>query len=372
MDQRAAEGLLGQWLAHRDGRGTPPGTPLPQASDDEVEAHFAADLAEPHVAPEAPAPEPQPRAEHEAEPARHALQAAGAVLEAFAAGTLGTQGRTGASRPGAPAEAHGAAPDAAPETVTDVAPDVAPVEAGTAGTPPIEPVAGPALGDSAAAAVLAAQRPPVEPLHPVEPVEAVDVDGATGADRADKPAFPAATTAVTAPATPSTSTSAVAGEPPEAAAAPASPVPYEIDFRPRAGARTVVGLLVLAGLAATGLACWRAYQDRTTVSVGIAATVGLLTGILWAVRAGSSVSRLRLVGSRLELVRDGTRLVFDLADPHTAVEVVGTPGRRGWKVVFPRRNMSPVVVDASMVDPHELTRAVEFHRGAHLRAPAGR
>lgn len=385
MDEPAPEGLLGQWLAqrHAPAADTAPAAVTDDAIADEGDA-IPAESGESE-------PVPQPVPDAEPAPAGLAtLAAAGAVLEAFAAGTLEIDAPT-------PAAAEEPAPP-----ITRVEAPTTPEEAPSA---PEEP----SLANAAAAAVLAAfGAPPAPaavlttdpapapdqpaPVQPAEPQTRSDAAAAVvaafrteapPAQPAAQPDTPPAGQPATPPAATPTPRPVTSRLPTAAPAAPAGSAgasgqsteepafPYEIAFRPRTGARTLAGVLLLAGLAATAYAGWRAYQERTDVAVGIAATLAVATGIVWAVRAGSSVTRLSLRGSRLEVVRHGTRLVFDLADPQTAVEVVGTPGRRGWKVVFPRRTMDPVVLDASMVDPHELTRAIAFHR-AHQRVTPGR
>lgn len=55
---------------------------------------------------------------------------------------------------------------------------------------------------------------------------------------------------------------------------------------------------------------------------------------------------------------------FDLRKPQTAVEMVGQPGDPGWSVSFPRRHLEPLVIDASMVEPHEFVAKLREHRPA--------
>ena len=88
----------------------------------------------------------------------------------------------------------------------------------------------------------------------------------------------------------------------------------------------------------------------------------MLTLFVWAVRAGSAVATLTVRGGQLEILRGGSRHRFDLASHYTPIDIVGEPGRRGWKVLFHRRSMAPYVVDASMVDPVEFTRVVRHYR----------
>ena len=57
-----------------------------------------------------------------------------------------------------------------------------------------------------------------------------------------------------------------------------------------------------------------------------------------------------------------TREVFDLTSRFTRLEVVGKPGRPGWKVLMARFGRDPLVIDSSMVDPATFTAALERHR----------
>jgi hypothetical protein len=53
---------------------------------------------------------------------------------------------------------------------------------------------------------------------------------------------------------------------------------------------------------------------------------------------------------------------FSAANPGTAIEVVGEPGDREWRVLFHRRTLPPVAVDATMVDPEEFLRGLRAWR----------
>jgi hypothetical protein len=141
-------------------------------------------------------------------------------------------------------------------------------------------------------------------------------------------------------------------------------VPMIVEFAPRTRVRRLVGLLLLAALAATALAAYDAWQGRTSTSIGVAATLGVLTAIIWAARAGSAVARLTVSGGQLEIMRGGSRHRFDLASSYAPIEVVGEPGSRGWKVLIARRGMAPYVIDSSMVDPTEFMRVLRHYRPA--------
>ena len=150
------------------------------------------------------------------------------------------------------------------------------------------------------------------------------------------------------------------------ASAPATPPPpgpsTNVEFTPRTRARRIVGLVLLIALVGVAVAAYAVYRNRTTLTIGLAATLGLLVMIIWAVRAGSPPARLSVHGSQLEVVQTGGRFVFDLSGTYTPIEVVGQPGDRGWKVLFLRRNMDPFVIDSSMVDPHEFMKVLRRFR----------
>ncbi len=139
-------------------------------------------------------------------------------------------------------------------------------------------------------------------------------------------------------------------------------VPHTVEFAPRVGTRRVVGLLLLVALAATAVSAYAAYQDRSTTNFEVAGGLAVLTAILWAIWASSSVTTLSVRGGQLEIVRAGSRHRFDMASDYTPIEIIGEPGSRNWKVLFHRKSMAPFVVDASMVDPAEFTRVVRHYR----------
>lgn len=143
---------------------------------------------------------------------------------------------------------------------------------------------------------------------------------------------------------------------------PAGDLPPQIEFTPRTKLRRLTGVLLAIGAAATLLAGAEAYRDGTDVSAGIALVLAVLTAIIWAVRAASPVARLSMHGGILEVHSAAGRHIFDLTNPYTQVESVGTPGGRGWQVRFHRRAMSPFTITAAMVDPDELMPALRYYR----------
>lgn len=135
-----------------------------------------------------------------------------------------------------------------------------------------------------------------------------------------------------------------------------SPVhgPSNWDFTPRTGARRAVGVLLLGVVVGLVLAGLVALDDPTTLTLGVAGTMLVLTLALWGIRAASPVTRLAVRGGQLQVTQGGTRLVFDLSGSVlTPIQVQGSPGDRSWKVLILRKGLDPFVIDSSMVDPHE-------------------
>jgi hypothetical protein len=139
-------------------------------------------------------------------------------------------------------------------------------------------------------------------------------------------------------------------------------MPPDVDFPPRTLARRATTLLLALGLAATALAAWHAHDTRVQTDIGLAAILALFTGIVWAVRAGTVPTRVGLHGGRLEVRAQAGRFVFEIGSPHTRLESVGTPGRRGWRLLVHRRGLAPFPITGAMVDPEALVEALRYYR----------
>ena len=126
--------------------------------------------------------------------------------------------------------------------------------------------------------------------------------------------------------------------------------------------RRLLGLVLLVLLPVTAGAGYLAYDDPTTLSLGLAGTLLVVTLAVYGVRAGSTPTLLAIRSGQLEVVRGASREVFDLTSRFTRIEVVGRPGRPGWKVLLARFGRDPLVIDSSVVDPAEFTAALERHR----------
>ncbi len=142
-----------------------------------------------------------------------------------------------------------------------------------------------------------------------------------------------------------------------AAAALAHPV-----FRPRRLARALTGLLLLGCLVLTGLLAWTTYLAAGQASVVPVLVAAGLTAAVWAARATTTTAYLEVSGGVLVVTRAGRTWRADLTSPLTGIEVVGRPGRPGWRVRFGRPGEATDVVDAAMVDPRHFMRVLVHHR----------
>jgi hypothetical protein len=109
----------------------------------------------------------------------------------------------------------------------------------------------------------------------------------------------------------------------------------------------------------------QAYEGLLTeeIELSIGITVAAVLLIIFAMRQTNSSRIVHLDESgALHLTIGENRHEFDLTSPSTQLEQVGTPDKRGWKVLVLRRNMSPVTIDSSVVDPHSFTEAVRQWR----------
>jgi hypothetical protein len=136
---------------------------------------------------------------------------------------------------------------------------------------------------------------------------------------------------------------------------------FSVEFKPRGTGRRLVGLLTLGALVATGYLGWQAYEERSTVAIGIAATLGLLTIVLWATWAATPVSHLHVHGGILEVQRAGKTERFDLTSHYTVIRTQGKPRSSRWRVLIERPANTPFVIDRTMVDPRAFMRVLEAY-----------
>jgi hypothetical protein len=123
-------------------------------------------------------------------------------------------------------------------------------------------------------------------------------------------------------------------------------------FKPRMGARHTITAVLLVSAAMTVGAGYKAYQDGTNVDYGLTLLMALLTLVVWAVRASTSVTEMAVIRGQLEMIRNGRFQVIDLASIYTPVAVEGRAGHRGWRVLIERHDEPLLVIDGSMVNPH--------------------
>jgi hypothetical protein len=200
----------------------------------------------------------------------------------------------------------------------------------------------------------AAPEPAAEPAVAAEPEAAPEPEQAEPEQAAPEPEQPAPVQ----PAARVTSTS------------PIESMPEVHKFRPRRTLRTVVTLLFLIGVVLTAYLARGVYEDPTQSAVAMAAVAGFITAVIWALRATTSVTRLTVRDGQLEVARGSGTFSIDLTQRDTPLELVGTPGQRGWKALYLRNGQPPFEITPAMVDPVEFTRVVRHHRPAEVSTPA--
>ena len=140
------------------------------------------------------------------------------------------------------------------------------------------------------------------------------------------------------------------------------PSVYSVEFKPRSGGKRVLALMLLVSLVGTGYAVWLAYEERSSTSYGIAATVAALTIVFWAAWASSTTSHLHVHGGVLEARRAGCTERFDLTSHYTIVRVQGSPRSSRWKVLIDRPQNTPFVIDRTMVDPKAFMQVLNAYQ----------
>lgn len=123
-----------------------------------------------------------------------------------------------------------------------------------------------------------------------------------------------------------------------------------VEFPPRRGVRRFLSVAFVVALLAAGGAAYVAYANTNKLTISVAATLAVLMLFIWAIRAGSPLTYLAVRGGQLDIRSGGLHRKFDLSSRYTPIEVHGTPGRPGWKVVFGAGSTEPFVVDSSLVD----------------------
>ncbi|MGA8847117.1 MAG: hypothetical protein WB471_10935 [Nocardioides sp.] len=136
----------------------------------------------------------------------------------------------------------------------------------------------------------------------------------------------------------------------------------DVEFPPRLGAHRAIGALLLLDLIFTCVAAYLAYEDPRPLTLGSAGLLLTVTLVLYAVRAGSSPTHLAIRSGQLEVTRGKSLERFDLTSRYTRIEVVGKPGRPGWKVLLGRFGREPLVITSSVVDAKAFAVELERYR----------
>lgn len=129
----------------------------------------------------------------------------------------------------------------------------------------------------------------------------------------------------------------------------------DADFPERSGVRRTMTILLLVVLAGTAGASYAAATAPTTATVGVAATLGFLLLVVWAVRASCTTTKLTIRRGQLTIRRGGHTEVVEVGSPYTPIAIVGEPGHRRWTVLVERDGLPLIVINRSMVDPFWFT-----------------
>lgn len=132
----------------------------------------------------------------------------------------------------------------------------------------------------------------------------------------------------------------------------------DVEFPPRAGARRSMSVLLILVLAAACTATYLAYREPTTATIGIAGTFGVLTLVVWAVRASTTITRISIRRGQLVVRRGGRVETAEVGSHYTPVAILGEPGQRRWRVLVERAGQPLMVITPGMVDPHWFTTSL--------------
>src|SRR5690606_22924817 len=216
-------------------------------------------------------------------------------------------------------------------------------------------------------------EPAPEPAHAPEPEPAsavVEPEPTPSPAPAPEPAPAPAPAPV--PPTPAPAPAATHPVPrPAARAAEADPAPRIQpvgEFAAPRGARLILPALPIRAAVAAGPVIWRGAETKVGTDIGIAAARPALGLVLWRGLAATPNRQVAVRGGILE-IEDGTsRYTFDLRNPAVRVDVEGTPGSRGWRVIIHRHRLAPYVLTRHVVDPHRFTEVLEHYRALARRS----
>lgn len=135
-----------------------------------------------------------------------------------------------------------------------------------------------------------------------------------------------------------------------------------VDISARHSTQHLLLALLLVGLVVTAALAWLAWQERSTTSIAVAVAAAVVTFIVWNAHSTAAPPRVLVEHGQLDIRTHDSHHRFDLASSHTRIEVVGTAGRRSWKVLIHRTGMPPYKLDAATVDARAFTEVLERYR----------
>lgn len=148
----------------------------------------------------------------------------------------------------------------------------------------------------------------------------------------------------------------------QALAAAAEDSAHVISFAPMRGARRALSVASAAAHLATVVAALVAWQARSDASYAVVAGAVMLTLGLRLLRGRAAGTQVSIHGGELRIVQGPSQHRFPLTASYPPIEVLGTPGQHGWKVLIQRKGMPDYTITSSMVDPVAFTAALRRFR----------
>lgn len=130
--------------------------------------------------------------------------------------------------------------------------------------------------------------------------------------------------------------------------------------------RLVAGLFLALSLAGVAVCLYLTIVEQTPEAVIGLVACAFIAVVFRGAMMSTGVFVVELKGSRLSVHHGGDVDTFNLADPVHLVELVGSPGESGWKLVLECVDGRVVELTRAQVDPVEMHRIV-----AHYREIAG-
>lgn len=139
-------------------------------------------------------------------------------------------------------------------------------------------------------------------------------------------------------------------------------IPDTAHYVEKAKPRVVAGTLLVVSLAAAVTALVYTITTQSVEAVVALVFSAFLAVICRGAMMSSGLAIVDLKGSMLKVQHAGHLDTFDLAGAGQLVELVGTPGRRDWRLRLETADGRIVELAEGQVDSGEMHRTVEYYR----------